>query len=57
MTFVNLLTLNRQFVQGLVDMKAESAQNFAWMSQLKFSMDDKANLCKIEICDYVCFFG
>ena len=57
---IMLVTLDvhaRDVVQGLIDSKAESAQNFAWMSQLKFSMDDKANLCKIEICDYSCFFG
>ncbi len=57
---IMLVTLDvhaRDVVIGLVETKAENNQTFAWMSQLKFHMDEKTNLCRIEICDYVCFFG
>lgn len=27
------------------------------MSQLKYHMEDKSQLARIEICDYVCYFG
>ena len=57
---IMLLTLDvhaRDVVIGLVDSKAETNQTFAWMSQLKFHMDDKTNTVRIEICDYVTYFG
>jgi len=57
---ITLVTLDvhaRDIVQFLMDTKAENNQCFAWKSQLKFQMDDKTNLCRIDICDYSCIFG
>lgn len=57
---ITLVTLDvhaRDIVQYLMDTKAENNQCFAWKSQLKFQMDDKTNLCRIDICDYFCIFG
>jgi dynein heavy chain len=47
----------RDVVTGLIDHKAENNQCFEWMSQLKFSMDEKKGLGKINICDYECYYG
>jgi dynein heavy chain len=57
---IMLMTLDvhaRDVVIGLIDSKAENNQTFAWMSQLKFHMDEKTNTVRIEICDYVTYFG
>ena len=57
---IMLMTLDvhaRDVVIGLIDTKAESKEAFAWMSQLKYHMDDKTNTVRIEICDYVTYFG
>ena len=57
---ITLMTLDvhaRDVVIGLIDSKAETNQTFAWMSQLKFHMDDKTNTVRIEICDYITYFG
>ena len=57
---ITLVTLDvhaRDIVQYLIEAKAENNQCFAWKSQLKFSMNEKSNLCQIDICDYSCFFG
>ena len=57
---ITLVTLDvhaRDIVQYLIETKAENNQCFAWKSQLKFSMNEKSNLCQIDICDYSCFFG
>ena len=57
---IMLVTLDvhaRDVVQALFESKAENNQAFGWISQLKFHMDEKSSLCRIDICDYVCFFG
>ena len=57
---IMLMTLDvhaRDVVIGLIETKAESKQAFAWMSQLKYGMDEKTNTVRIEICDYVTYFG
>ena len=57
---IMLVTLDvhaRDVVMDLMQSKAENNQAFGWVSQLKFQMDAKSNQCRIEICDYVCFFG
>eukprot|EP00960_Hanusia_phi_P039486 753915-Hanusia_phi.AAC.17 len=47
----------RDVVLELIETKAENNQCFLWMSQLKFSLDEKTHLGKINICDYECFYG
>ena len=57
---IMLMTLDvhaRDVVLGLIDAKAETKDTFAWMSQLKFYMDEKLNIVRIEICDYTTYFG
>jgi dynein heavy chain len=47
----------RDVVAKLIDRKCENNQCFEWMSQLKFCMDEKKGLGKINICDYECYYG
>jgi len=42
---------SRDVVQNLIVQKAENAEAFAWISQLRHMWDEKAKHCRIAICD------
>jgi hypothetical protein len=42
---------SRDVVQNLIATKAENAEAFAWISQLRHMWDEKAKHCRIAICD------
>eukprot|EP00049_Salpingoeca_infusionum_P001275 m.46981 g.46981 ORF g.46981 m.46981 type:complete len:4526 (+) comp10948_c0_seq2:170-13747(+) len=41
----------RDVVINLINTKAESADSFQWVAQLRHIWDEKAKLCRIHICD------
>eukprot|EP00741_Cyanophora_paradoxa_P016051 tig00000042_g15496.t1 len=51
-TLVTIDVHNRDVVTKLVQDKAENAECFQWLSQLRYSIDENTKLCKIDICDF-----
>ena len=48
---------NRDVVTKLITMKAENAQEFAWLSQLRHRWDEKQKKCFVDICDAIFVFS
>mmetsp|Transcript_13737 Transcript_13737/g.31794 ORF Transcript_13737/g.31794 Transcript_13737/m.31794 type:complete len:4493 (-) Transcript_13737:49-13527(-) len=56
-TIVTVDVHNRDVVAKLVDIKAESSQCFEWVSQLRYCIDEKTDICRINLSDFERNYG
>lgn len=56
-TIVTVDVHNRDVVTKLIDIKAETGGCFEWVSQLRYSIDEKSDICKVQLSDFERNYG